>query len=274
MRRELEKNGQLMNHAATQAGCSYSRESYLIPSHEKYDLPLVERLKQGGPPFRQYQDLFVGNRSFTQLIAYDLIFGWCALLPGALGYLLRKKLYPFMLRQTGSGDLFGRNMTIRSPNRISLGHNVAFDDGVVLDAKGETGEGILIGSNVWIGRNTILTSFNGRIRTGDHISIGPFCTLNSHSFIDIGSNVSVSPYCSIQPGSKDTSNNGTGLLQKPRTSKGNRIGDNVWIGAGVTLLDGVEIGSDTIIGAGAVVTESIPSHVVAVGVPAKVIKSR
>jgi len=238
------------------------------------NLPLVERLKRGGSPFRQYQDLFVGSRSFWRLIAYDAIFGWSGVIPGALGYFLRKKLYPRMLRHVGSGDLFGRNMTIRSPGRISLGDNVAFDDGTVLDAKGEAGEGICIGSNVWVGRNTILTSFNGRIRIGDHVSIGPFCTLNSHSFIDIGSNVSISPYCSIQPGSKDISDTETALLQKPRTSKGNRIGDNVWIGAGVVLLDGVEIGNDVVVGAGAVVTKSISSNTIAVGIPAKVIKTR
>jgi len=244
------------------------------PGGGKGDLPLIERLKRGGSPAHQYQDLFVGSRSWARLLAYELIFGWVAVVPGAVGYLLRKKLYPLMLRRAGAGVLFGRNMAIRSPGRISLSDNVALDDGTVLDAKGSLGEGITIGSNVWIGRNTILTSFNGRIRVGDYVSIGPFCTLNSHSFIDIGSHVSISPYCSIQPGSKDISDVGTGLLEKTRTSKGNRIGDNVWIGAGVTLLDGVEIGSDVVVGAGAVVTETIPPRTIAVGIPAKVVRLR
>ncbi len=50
------------------------------------------------------------------------------------------------------------------------------------------------------------------------------------------------------------------------------IGNNVWIGAGSTILAGVEIGDNSVIGAGSVVTKSIPSNVVAVGVPCKVLR--
>lgn len=48
------------------------------------------------------------------------------------------------------------------------------------------------------------------------------------------------------------------------------IGNNVWIGAGCIILAGVEIGDNTVIGAGSVVTKSMPSNVVAVGVPCKI----
>lgn len=51
------------------------------------------------------------------------------------------------------------------------------------------------------------------------------------------------------------------------------IGDNVWLGAGVIVLPGVSIGDDTVVGAGAVVTRDLPGGVVAVGCPARVIRS-
>lgn len=51
-----------------------------------------------------------------------------------------------------------------------------------------------------------------------------------------------------------------------------RIGKNVWIGSNATILPGVTIGDNSIIGAGAVVTKDIPANVVAAGVPAKVIR--
>lgn len=51
-----------------------------------------------------------------------------------------------------------------------------------------------------------------------------------------------------------------------------KIGNNVWIGGNVTILPGVEIGDNTVIGAGSVVTKDIPSNVLAVGNPCKVIK--
>lgn len=50
------------------------------------------------------------------------------------------------------------------------------------------------------------------------------------------------------------------------------VGDNVWIGANVSVLPGVAIGSNTIIGAGSVVNKDIPERVIAAGVPCKVIR--
>ena len=50
------------------------------------------------------------------------------------------------------------------------------------------------------------------------------------------------------------------------------IGDNVWLGGGVVVCPGVEIGDDTVVGAGAVVTRDLPSGVVAVGNPARVLR--
>lgn len=50
------------------------------------------------------------------------------------------------------------------------------------------------------------------------------------------------------------------------------IGDDVWLGANVTILPGVRIGNNVVIGAGAVVTRDIPDDSLAVGVPARVIK--
>jgi acetyltransferase-like isoleucine patch superfamily enzyme len=64
------------------------------------------------------------------------------------------------------------------------------------------------------------------------------------------------------------------VLFQPRTARGVTIGDNVWFGAGVRVLDGITVGRDAIIGSNAVVTKDIPDFTIAVGVPAKVIKNR
>ena len=50
------------------------------------------------------------------------------------------------------------------------------------------------------------------------------------------------------------------------------VGDNVWLGAGVIVCPGVTIGDDTVVGAGAVVTRDLPAGVVAMGVPARVLR--
>ena len=63
-------------------------------------------------------------------------------------------------------------------------------------------------------------------------------------------------------------------MDQKRTAKGISIGDEAWIGAGVIVQDGVSIGEGTIVGAGAVVTENLPAKVVAVGLPARVLRNR
>ena len=88
--------------------------------------------------------------------------------------------------------------------------------------------------------------------------------------ITIGNNVMFGPRVSLlTPGHPiDAEVRNSGLeFGKPIT-----IGDNVWLGGSVTVLPGVTIGDNTIVGAGAVVTKDLPANVVAVGNPAKVLR--
>ena len=64
------------------------------------------------------------------------------------------------------------------------------------------------------------------------------------------------------------------IQEQERTGKGITLGDGVWLGAKVTILDGAAVGRDAVVGAGAVVTKDIPPRSIAAGVPAKVIKTR
>lgn len=82
----------------------------------------------------------------------------------------------------------------------------------------------------------------------------------------------------ITDGVKFLTHDGGTLLYRERVpdleiTKPITVGDNVYIGNNVLLLPGITVGSDVVIGAGAVVTHDIPDHSVAVGVPARVIKS-
>ena len=51
------------------------------------------------------------------------------------------------------------------------------------------------------------------------------------------------------------------VIEQQRTSRGIRLGENVWLGAGAKVMDGVSIGNDVVVGAGAVVTSDLPDRV-------------
>jgi acetyltransferase-like isoleucine patch superfamily enzyme len=147
------------------------------------------------------------------------------------------------------------------------------DDQVVLDAKGSTSS-IELGEQILVGRGSILSCNESTIRVGNFVSIGPFCFFASKSYIQVGSNVSIGSGTHLMAGGHAFDDLATPVIRQRRLSKGIVVEDGAWIGTGTKILDGVTIGRDSIIGAGAVVTEDIPAESIAVGVPARVIRSR
>jgi len=195
---------------------------------------------------------------------------------GAPGYWFRKLAYSRMMSSVGHGTVFGRNMSIRNPSKISIGRQVIIDENVVLDAKGiETGR-IDIGDEVVISRNNILSCKGGFIEIGNHTNIAQNCLIHSEQSVKIGSDVIVAAYTYfVGGGNHDYSRLDTPIIQQPNLHKGGIIiENNVWIGARVTILDGVTVHAGSVIGAGALVTEDIPENCVAAGIPAKVVAKR
>jgi acetyltransferase-like isoleucine patch superfamily enzyme len=138
----------------------------------------------------------------------------------------------------------------------------------------EPGTKIINGANVRIGRDCLLkesiyirTGTEGKIRIADRVAINGFCKIYGHGSIEIGEDTQIGPGVLMTT----TSHNYEGELET--SYLGIRIGKRVWIGANVTILPGVEIGDQAVIGAGSVVNKSIPPYTVSVGVPARVIKT-
>ena len=194
--------------------------------------------------------------------------------PGALGFALRKMLYPALLGACGRNVIFGQNVVLRHPGKIRIGDNVVIDDNCLLDAKGESNRGIAIGSGVFIGRNTILSCKNGDIEIEDGANIGFNCELFSASGVSVGQDTLIAAYCYLIGGDHDASDPSAPVLEQGRTSKGVAVGAGAWLGAGAKILDGVTIGDGAVVGAGAVVREAVPARSIAVGVPARVIGMR
>ena len=223
---------------------------------------------------KKYQDIVIGQNGLGKLIKYELITLLTSWVPGALGLFLRMKLYPILLGKTGRGVSFGTNVVLRHPHKIFIDDNVVIDDNCVLDAKGESNQGLFIGSGSFIGRNTILSCKNGNIRLGEKVNMGFNCQIFSASNVSLGNNNLIAAYCYIIGGTHKMDRIDIPPLEQERTSLGIVMEDNLWLGAGVKVMDGVRIGRDAVIGTSAVVSKDIPEYSIAVGIPAKVVRNR
>lgn len=126
-----------------------------------------------------------------------------------------------------------------------------------------------VGENVWI-EPDFRCEFGKNITVGNNVYINFGCVILDCGQVVIGDNTLIGPNVGIY--------NANHVLDAKERIAGGLIPDNitignrVWIGGNAILLSGVEIGDDTVIGAGSVVTRNIPSGVVAAGNPCRVIR--
>jgi acetyltransferase-like isoleucine patch superfamily enzyme len=234
-----------------------------------------EQLFAPGRSSRQkYSALVVGQPGLAALLRYEIVVLIAQARVGALGLALRKALYPRLLGSCGRNVVFGHNVVLRHPHKIHIGSNVVIDDHCLLDAKGDSNQGIRIGDGVFVGRNTILSCKNGDIELGAGANLGFNCEVFSASRVQIGANVLMAAYAYVIGGDHDFSDAQRPVLTQRRTSAGVHIGNGAWLGAGAKILDGVTIGDDAVIGAGAVVRDDLAARAIAVGVPARVVGTR
>jgi len=226
---------------------------------------------------QRYMDLVVGSSKFSNLIKYEIIVLFFSRIPGALGVFLRGKFYPMLFKKVGHGAVFGANMVIRHPNKITLGENVIIDDNVLLDAKGSEKSGITLKDEVFIGRNSILSCKGGEIILNDRANIGFNCEIFSSNRVEIGKDNLVAAYTYIVGGGNyKLDRTDIPINQQPDfDGKGGVLTEeDVWLAAHVVLLDGTKVHKGSVIAAGAVVSGEIPEYSIAGGVPAKVLKNR
>ncbi len=229
-------------------------------------------MEPGGSAVDKYRMLTVGDVSTPKFIAYELLTWMLGARSGALGILLRRKLYKSLFKRVGRNVIIGRNCTFRHPSKISLGDNVVIDDNCVVDARGTVDKGIVIGDGVLISRNCAIQSKGGDIEIGAGVNIGADSQFVSWQGIIIGEGAAIAGGCYISAGTYKMDDFSSPISQRQPYSAGPVvIGKNAWIATRATILDAVEIGENAVISAGAVVSSNIKPRAVAHGNPAKVV---
>ena len=114
---------------------------------------------------------------------------------------------------------------------------------------------------------------DGFVHIGENSSVGQGSILYGHGGLVIGNDVMIAGQCFIVASSHNYENPDVPMKKQGYTAKGITINNNVWIGAGAKILDGVTIGEGAIIGANAVVTSSVSAKTKVGGVPARELRS-
>jgi acetyltransferase-like isoleucine patch superfamily enzyme len=167
---------------------------------------------------------------------------------------LAKSLLNAQLRIRGRASV-PLSVRLRGRIRIAGGGHVVFGDGVTLIGNVVPVEFVAHpGARIVVGDNTFV-NYGSSISAHELVTIGHNCLLGHYTFITDNNEHDIKQHNSLPP------------------SKPVVIEDHVWIGARVLILPGVHIGHHAVIGAGSVVTNNIPPNCVAVGNPARIVRS-
>lgn len=178
--------------------------------------------------------------------------------------------------KTGRKIFIGNNTRILNSKNIIFGKNVTI--GSHCDIDGFASEKIIFGDCVKIGCYSKLLStshfskYGIGLTMGNNSAIGDFTHFGAAGGIEIGDDVIMGSYISFHSENHNFSDITKPIREQGVSSKGIKLGNNIWVGAKATFLDGCVVGNNSVVAAGAVVNGVFPDNVVIGGIPAKIIK--
>lgn len=170
----------------------------------------------------------------------------------------------------------GKKTKLANASNIRFGKNCTLENYVKIDAYAQ--KKIRFGNNVKIGAFSILSTtshfsrFGIGLEMGNNSAVGEYSYFGSAGGIHIGENVIMGQYISFHSENHSFADKNKTIREQETISKGIVIGNNVWVGAKATFLDGSQVGNNSVVAAGAVVKDIFPDNSLIGGVPAKLIK--
>ncbi|MBF2017215.1 MAG: acyltransferase [Rivularia sp. T60_A2020_040] len=192
-----------------------------------------------------------------------------------IGSRLRTFFYRSIFASLGKQVYLQDSVEFINTNCIEIGNGVQILRGANINAIGHPNNKISIGDGVQIQQGVDIRALNDtHIKIAEDTFIGPYVCIAGPGNIKIGKNCLIAAHSGLFANNHNFTDPLEYIAKQGITSKGIVIEDDCWLGHNVTITDGVTIGRGCVIGAGSVVTKDIPPYSIAVGTPAKVVKSR
>ena len=187
---------------------------------------------------------------------------------------LRQGWWRMQLAEMGDNTDIQPTAHFEYASRIRIGKHCRIARQSIVRANTDDAGGVCLGDRVSLLENTLISANRGHITIADNSWLGPNSVIYGNGGVDIGKHVLIASHCVV-----NTVSHNFGRLDIPMNEQDINcdpvvIENDVWIGTGAVILQGVRIGYGSIIGAGAVVTRSIPPFSIALGTPARVTGSR
>jgi acetyltransferase-like isoleucine patch superfamily enzyme len=177
-----------------------------------------------------------------------------------------------------STGFVGKRVQIINRRHVTVGKNVSISHSAMIDGLSRTG--VIIGDNVTIDSyaqikgSGVIRNLGEGVYIGDRTAIGMFNVIWGQGGVRIGSDCLFGPHVQIYSENHIFASPHTPIRDQGELRDPTFIGDDVWIGAGATILAGCLVGDRAVVAAGSVVTKSVAAGSIVAGVPAKRIGTR
>lgn len=179
----------------------------------------------------------------------------------------------------GAHAFIGRGARLRARGKIQFGRGVTFGPGTYIDAASQTG--VTLGNNTSLGRNSriectgSLQQLGAGFKAGMNVGLGTDSFYGAAGGIVVGDDTIVGNFVSMHSENHIFDDVSRPVRDQGVTRAGIKIGRGCWVGAKVTVLDGVQLGDGCVVAAGAVLSEGFyPPNGIYGGVPARRLKDR
>lgn len=192
--------------------------------------------------------------------------------------IVRGKLVSIFYSNISHSIFLGKKVKLYEKRYMTIGMKSKIHDFSIVDALSING--VIIGSNVVLGKRTSiectgsLQHIGKGLVIGDHTTFGSDCFFGAAGGIEIGNDVMAGQYIRFHSENHNYSDENKLIREQGVTHQGIKIGNNCWIGAGAIFLDGASLGNGCVVAANAVITKKFPDNSVIGGVPAKILKYR